>query len=505
MNSITVSPAASAESQERKVVVLLCVLAAIHVFIFSAAFPFFNNVDEQFHFDLVIKYSQGHAPRSLERLSSESVPYLALYNSLLYLGKPELLPNGQFPPPPWTLPPDQFHDYLAETGAVWSGMTNHEESQSPLYYLMAGAWWHIGKWLGFENGLRLYWLRFLNVVFVVLLVWVGYATARLIFPDRPFLRVGTPALLAFMPQTAFYSINNDILSPLCFGVLFLLLLHLLRADVLNVGLGIAVGFAWAATFLAKSSNLPLFAIAMGVVSWKIWCLSRDKKLYLAWPSMALLVACAGLPIAAWLGWVKYNFGDFTGLAAKIERLGWTHKSFADWWHHPIFQPHGLWTFVSDLMSAFWQGEFWWHRQPMPSPVVGMVYVILSIVLVGVALANLFPRYTAINPFQRRALWLSFGSFVASVAFLAWLSIIFDFGSCMNPSNQHPYFTSGRLILGALIPFMLLFVFGLDCVLSRVKSHWVRPLVLVGMIFLMLAGEITTDWPIFSSPYNWFHL
>jgi hypothetical protein len=30
------------------------------VFIFSAAFPFFSNVDEDLHFDLITQYSHGH-------------------------------------------------------------------------------------------------------------------------------------------------------------------------------------------------------------------------------------------------------------------------------------------------------------------------------------------------------------------------------------------------------------------------------------------------------------
>jgi hypothetical protein len=35
-------------------------VAAIRVFVFAAAFPFFNNVDEQAHVDLVVKYSHGN-------------------------------------------------------------------------------------------------------------------------------------------------------------------------------------------------------------------------------------------------------------------------------------------------------------------------------------------------------------------------------------------------------------------------------------------------------------
>ena len=60
-----IPPGKPAEARERKIVLLLCLLAAVHVFIFSAAFPFFNIVDEQVHFDLAVRYSQGNLPRSL--------------------------------------------------------------------------------------------------------------------------------------------------------------------------------------------------------------------------------------------------------------------------------------------------------------------------------------------------------------------------------------------------------------------------------------------------------
>jgi hypothetical protein len=51
------APLGFAMRHERKLILLLCAIAAVRVFIFSAAFPFFNNVDEQAHTDLVIKYA----------------------------------------------------------------------------------------------------------------------------------------------------------------------------------------------------------------------------------------------------------------------------------------------------------------------------------------------------------------------------------------------------------------------------------------------------------------
>jgi hypothetical protein len=242
-----------------------------------------------------------------------------------------------------------------------------------------------------------------------------------------------------------------------------------------------------------------------VVLFKIGCLARSGKLRAAGPALTALALCTGLPMIAWLAWCKHAFGDFTGTAAKIQFLNWTHKPFSEWWHHPIFTPHGLWTFGSGLMATFWQGEFLWHRQPLASPVVDTIYAISSVGFVGVAVITLLSRSTVSTEPQRQALWFGFWSFIAAVVFLGFLSIIYDFQDCFYPSGAHPYFTSGRLMLGALIPFLLLFVYGLDRALCRVKNNWIRPLILMGMILFMLISEILIDWRLFPNAYNWFHM
>jgi hypothetical protein len=157
----TLSPVV-ADKKERKIVFLFCLLAAVHVFIFSAAFPFFNNVDEPLHFDLVVKYSQGHIPHTLELVSPESAQFLAFYSSMAYLGKSDFFPNHQFPPPPWTQPLETVRQNLLGDEAAWQRQINYESSQPPLYYTMAGGYWRLGRVCGFPDGFLLYGLRFLT-------------------------------------------------------------------------------------------------------------------------------------------------------------------------------------------------------------------------------------------------------------------------------------------------------------------------------------------------------
>ena len=71
-----------------------------------------------------------------------------------------------------------------------------------------------------------------------------------------------------------------------------------------------------------------------------------------------------------------------------------------------------------------------------------IYAITSIGFVGVAVAALLSRSTSATGSQRQALWFGFLCLVAAVAFLGFLSILYDFQDCFYPSRAHPYFTSG---------------------------------------------------------------
>ena len=489
----------------RKIILLLCLIAGVRVFVFSAAFPFFNIVDEQVQFDLVVRYSQAEPPRALVPPCTEALPYIAVYGTTEYFWPPSMQPGGRTAPPPWTLPMNVIAENLRAKEAIWveKGM-NHEVSQPPLYYTFAGAWWRLGKTLGLDGGRLLYWLRFLNVPLVVALVWLGAFAAQKLFPENIFIRVAVPAFIAFLPQTTFYAINNDIFSPLTFGLAFVLLMKCWNAENLPPRLALATGLALAATFLTKISNLPLLAVAGIFLALKIVQLARAGKLRASVSPLAILFLCAGLPMAAWMTWCKIVFGDFTGSVLKIKFLGWTNRPFAEWFHHPIFSGQGFWFFLKGNLSTFWQGEILWQRRPLAIPAVDLFYVILTLGLLALTLAALLRRPPRLSAPQRVALWFGFACLAAAFAFFALLSVKYDFQNCFYPSREHPFFVSGRLMLGMLIPFLLLFANGLDRALGKFSLP-AKFTVLAALLHFMLASEITIDWRIFPNEYNWFHL
>jgi len=300
----------------------------------------------------------------------------------------------------------------------------------------------------------------------------------------------------------FYAMNNDVLSPLCFGALFLCVLHWLRTNAPSPLLGALTGLALAASYLSKLSNLPLVAVALAVIFAKsIPIILRTTRTGLI--ALVALISCAAIPIGTWILWTKFHFGDFTGSTAKIGLLGWTQKPFGDWWQHPIFTPSGVWIFWSDLIASFWRGEVNWHARPLRWRWADGFYAVSSLLLLAAAAVGLRKR-AGLSTFQRQAIGSAILIFLAGVAFLALLSIQFDFGDCINPSREHPYFTSGRLLSGALIPFALVYVYAVSWLCRRINNA--LPFVVLGLIVAFVTtSEILVNWVVFISEHNWLHL
>jgi hypothetical protein len=486
------------ETKLRWIVLILCALAALRVFAFAAAFPFFNNVDEQAHVDLVVKYSHGQIPRGIEAFASESALYFAVYSTPEYFVKPEQY-GGNYPPPTWLISPEERRKVVDEEIPFWESRANHESGEPPLYYATAGGWMNFGRAFGLRGLELLYWVRFLNVVLVAALVWIGFAVARSTFPENQFLQLGLPALLAFWPQSAFYSIQGDALSPICFGLAFLGLIKILKQERVGIFLPLWTGLAVAATCLIKTSNLALPMVATFILAWKIF--RGPKKGSPDFMTFGIFVLSVAVPLGIWFAWNSQHFGDLTATKSKIELLGWTRKPITQWLPHPIFTFHGMREFWPELSASFWRGEFVWHLERIASGFADVFYAASTALII---LASVIFLRRDIDKDRQAILWLALLSFISILAFLVLLSMSFDFGKCPYPSREHPYFTSGRLLNATVVPFFLLFVYAIDRVSSWTKREWVRWGLLGATVLVLLVSQLQANAPAFSSRYNFFH-
>jgi ABC-type uncharacterized transport system permease subunit len=57
---------------------------------------------------------------------------------------------------------------------------------------------------------------------------------------------------------------------------------------------------------------------------------------------------------------------------------------------------------------------------------------------------------------------------------------------------------------ALIPFALLYVFGIKYAVRRLNSTWLPMSILAGILIFSVGSEILVNRVVFSSEYNWFH-
>jgi hypothetical protein len=210
-----------------------------------------------------------------------------------------------------------------------------------------------------------------------------------------------------------------------------------------------------------------------------------------------------VPLGIWFAWNYYHFGDLTATKSKIELLTWTRKPFGEWWSHPIFTLHGVTEFWAGLIASFWRGEFVWHLQRMASAAADAFYAISSAIVI-LATGLFLLRRRSKNSEQRFILWVALLSFLSIVALLVILSISFDFGRCPYPSREHPYFTSGRLLDAAAVPFFLLFVYAIDQFGNWTKQQWLRWTLLCLTVLVVVVSQLAVNAPVFSSGYNFFH-
>ncbi len=491
-------------SREGRIALALAVFAGVRVAAYSLAFPFFTNVDESRHLDVVLKYARGYIPRPGPDLyEPDTARWVGRLGSPEYQRDPQRPRRPEVPPPVWAAAPGAEERRVREMERYLEGRTSLEADQAPLYYAVAGSWLVVGRTLGLEDGRLLYWVRGLGPLGAFALVLVAAWALRSLAPESRFVRLGVPALLSAFPLDSVYYLTGDAISPLLGGLAFLLVARLVVEPEASPRAHVVAGLALAAAFLCKYPNAAVWVGALVCTVAGLWATQRTPG---AWNRWALLWALALLPPLLWLGRNLVLGGDFSGTAIKIEGLGWSRKPVAAWPAHPIFTPGGAWIFVRDLVPSFWRGELVWQRLELRFVAVDAFYRFSTLLFLALAAAA-WVRPT--RSLQARAIeGAALACVLSAAGLLGFLSLIFLFHETSSPSLDYPFFVQGRLVSGVLAPFALLYVRGIEEGARLAPAAWrgrVAWGVLASVLGVALVSEAALTLPVFSSAYNGFHL
>ena len=226
----------------------------------------------------------------------------------------------------WTDPNILQSELFKRLVSLPEDIINTEAGNFPVYYTIAGLWCAAGKLIGLTGIKLVYWIRFLNVPVYIFLVWISYLIARMLFLENLSLRIALPLLTAFFPQDTFYAITNDSLSPVLFGISFLMLLKILFEQKSH-GYAFLTGLIISATFLTKMSNFTVLFLLGLVLLVKSKHLLSEKHPKGFAPLITLSFA-AIIPAGLWLLRNHIVLGDSLATAAKVNYFGWKVKPFS---------------------------------------------------------------------------------------------------------------------------------------------------------------------------------
>ncbi len=495
------------DTRVRKIVVALSIYAGLRILIFAAAFPLFNNVDERLHLMSIQMYAQGHLPgKELPRIDPElAKAYLPYWSPEYGHSEQELDRDGISGSPDRNLvQANGFSQPIyAQKLEEWLRRPNFEAQAPPLYYLVAGGWYRIGAAMGLSDWRLLYWTRFLNGILYGLFVWVSYRFVCQVYPKGRFLCVAVPALLAVFPQDVFFGMNRDVLSPLMCAAALLFMAKALAERQNQASFLMIASLLVGLSFLVEVSNCVLYGALLATV-W-LWAFRSPRMLRDKVRVLSASTVASVLPPSLWMLRNYFVLGDLTGSAAKVRVLGWTAQPWPAIIRHPLFSWRGLSFFAVRLTENFWHGEYGWHAERMRSASADWFYVISSALMIVIFTIDFVRRRKILSDIENWAGLQSLFLLSSSVLFLAVLSLLFDYHEHGYPSRLYPYFVSGRIISGAILPFILIYARGLEVLSSRLGKWLSAPALLAILMLLITISEFRVRSNVFSSHYNFFAL
>ena len=107
--------------------------------------------------------------------------------------------------------------------------------------------------------------------------------------------------------------------------------------------------------------------------------------------------------------------------------------------------------------------------------------------------------------EKTTVLVSLAGIGSALCYMALLSMMFDFGDCVYPSAEKPFFTSGRLILCMMLPILFCFTWSIDRIATRFFGKFRGIFVVAALCVVMITAELYLVTEPLKSVYNFFHV
>jgi hypothetical protein len=314
----------------------------------------------------------------------------------------------------------------------------------------------------------MYVLRWINILFGGLALWLNWRTFKLIAPTKVALCLAGLALAALTPQYLHImsSVNNDALATLAGALLFYLAIRSVSSGSYLVGL-LNMILAMILPFITKLSVLPVSAGVL-LITGLNWLFKFPAKRWFIISALLLLIGVL----------LFYVFFPGT-LQTAVSEIKWRLWSFRD----NAFTEKYIKFIVEQILATYW-GKVGWLAVGLPA------WIINSLTVLGVAgmILHLYALIRNRVIAQDSVLWIAVWV-IATFALLA----VFRNGLTTRA-------TQGRLLFPAIGALSLLMAAGWYEILpQRLERYFPAVIVLLFLICNLILWQ-TGILPIYYQPF-----
>lgn len=378
---------------------------------------------------------------------------------------------------------------------IWVPALSHELHQPPLAYIVYAT---VLPFAGPDPATQLYLMRLISVIMGALIVLVAYLTAVEVFPDDPFMFLGVPTMIAFLPMHTYTTgmLTNDNLAALLVLLIILLQVISLRWGFTGRRLAVSVILVVLALLTKRTAIVgpPIVLVALvsflarsGVrsrVSWARVAVFSGTLFFLAgilalrWETLrgilSRMVPGLGQELNSLLYiYVLHFLRPLPAFRYSIDLSKYLSSEALEYYQR----------FFQMLFETFW-ARFGWvnvRLDPFWYLLIGLVCVVSAGGLVVFVLRCL-RRGPGLSRFQNEVLFLFFTAILLNLGVIA-VRMIRDWDNVPRPLTQ------GKFLFPVIIPIATLFVLGLRELLPLQRRWvlllgWCGALVLVDVVGLM---------------------